>query len=219
MRNITYNKKKYEIDDLGFLVNPDSWDEDFAEGMAIGVRIPNKLTKEHRDVINFIRGYYREHHKCPNVFETCREVGLGLNELRKLFPTGYLRGACKLAGVTYKDIPIGNQLIEEKAIKTKLTIGGDDYLVDHYGFLLDPDQWDEKFAGYVAANSSIAGGQLTEDHWRIINFLRQRYSEYKTVPLVYETCDVLKISLNGLEKLFPGGYHRGAVKMAGLRVR
>ena len=219
MHNITYNNKKYEIDDLGFLVNPDSWDEDFAEGMAIGVRIPHQLTKEHHFVINFIRGYYRHYHKCPNVFETCRGVGLGLTELRRLFPTGYLRGACKLAGITYKDIPVGNQAIEEQTLEARLTIGGDEYLVDYYGFLIDPGRWDEKFAEHTAAGSSIAGGGLTDEHWRGINFLRQRYAEYKTVPLVYETCDVLKISLKDLERLFPDGYHRGAVKIAGLRVR
>jgi tRNA 2-thiouridine synthesizing protein E len=60
---------------------------------------------------------------------------------------------------------------------------------------------------------------LTDDHWRVINFLRKRFEETGTVPTVYETCEENRIELENLESLFPDGYHRGAVKVSGLRVR
>jgi tRNA 2-thiouridine synthesizing protein E len=52
-----------------------------------------------------------------------------------------------------------------------------------------------------------------------LNSIRKRFEETGTVPTVYETCEMNQIELEDLESLFPDGYHRGAVKIAGLRVR
>ena len=60
---------------------------------------------------------------------------------------------------------------------------------------------------------------LTGKHWEIIYFMRHSFKETGVVPTVYETCDANNLEIEELEKLFPHGYHRGAVKMAGLRVR
>lgn len=61
-------------------------------------------------------------------------------------------------------------------------------------------------------------GKLTEKHWAVINCLRQRFKKDKTVLTIYETCEANQIDMAELERLFPDGYHRGAVKIAGLRV-
>jgi tRNA 2-thiouridine synthesizing protein E len=50
-------------------------------------------------------------------------------------------------------------------------------------------------------------------------FLRQRFATNNIVPTVYETCEANHIELEELQRLFPDGYHRGAVKLGGLRVR
>ena len=60
---------------------------------------------------------------------------------------------------------------------------------------------------------------LTEKHWEVIDFLRKKYAESRKVPTVYETCEATGVGLQELERLFPQGYHRGAVKIAGLRAR
>ena len=60
--------------------------------------------------------------------------------------------------------------------------------------------------------------KLTDKHWQIINFLRKSFEKNNMVPTIYETCEANGIDLEELEKLFPDGYHRGAVKIAGLRV-
>ncbi len=49
-------------------------------------------------------------------------------------------------------------------------------------------------------------------------FLRKRFQETGSVPTVYETCEQNKIEIEDLERLFPDGYHRGAVKISGLHV-
>ncbi len=61
--------------------------------------------------------------------------------------------------------------------------------------------------------------KLNESHWQIIRFLREFFRKNHRVPTVYETCESLRLSIEELERLFPDGYHRGAVKIAGLRVR
>jgi len=92
------------------------------------------------------------------------------------------------------------------------------YEVDVRGFLVNPDQWDEYYALHRAYEMKIGGGELTEDHWKVIKFLRENYKKNKRIPTVYETCKKLHLEIDELERLFPDGYHRGAVKLAGLRV-
>ena len=149
--------------------------------------------------------------------------GLSLKELKIFFPTGYLRGACRLAGITYKEGYVGQNPSDWPtylAIKDANVIYEDKtYRVDVRGFLVDPDEWDVYFAIHRAFDMKIPGGKLTDKHWKIIKFLREIYKKNKKVPTVYETCEKNNIELGELEQLFPDGYHRGAVKLAGLRLR
>lgn len=59
---------------------------------------------------------------------------------------------------------------------------------------------------------------LSEKHWKIINYLRDRYQAEKCVPTVFQCCGENNIEMDDLAELFPDGYQRGAVKIAGLRV-
>jgi tRNA 2-thiouridine synthesizing protein E len=97
------NDKTYEVDSLGFLLSYSQWDEDFAEALAASVDLPDGLSQRHWAVIYFIRAYYDRLGRCPMVYETGRANKLRLKDLEVLFPAGYLRGACKLAGITYRD--------------------------------------------------------------------------------------------------------------------
>jgi tRNA 2-thiouridine synthesizing protein E len=91
------------------------------------------------------------------------------------------------------------------------------YRVDAYGFLVDPSEWDEDFAINKSEELKMPKG-LTNEHWRIVRFLRGRFEQTGSVPTVYETCADNGIEIEDLERLFPDGYHRGAVKISGLRV-
>ena len=223
MPAFNYKGKYYELDSNNFLKNFKSWDDDFAKGMAQHLGMQEDLTKEQWDVINFIRNTYKSFGRCPNIYETCRMCGLRLREVKMFFPTGYLRGACRLAGITYKEGFVGQYPSDwppYMAAEDINVISADKiYHVDVRGFLENPDDWDEYYAIHRSFDMKIPGGKLTDKHWQIIHFLRESYKKNKEIPTVYETCEENDMDLEGLERLFPDGFHRGAVKIAGLRVR
>ena len=224
MEMLNYKGKSYELDSRDFLKDSKNWDVDFVLGMAQHLGMREDLTKEQWDIINFIRDTYESTARCPNIYETCRMCGItSFKELKMFFPTGYLRGACRLAGITYKEGHLGQHPSDwppYEAMRDLDVIYKDKtYLVDTRGFLIDPEDWDEYYAIYRAFDMKIPGGKLTDEHWKIIKFLRESYQKNKEVPTVYETCEKNNIDLSELERLFPDGYHRGAIKIAGLRVR
>ena len=92
------------------------------------------------------------------------------------------------------------------------------YLVDQYGFLMKASEWDEDYAIRKAEEMKMPG-MLSDKHWQIIHFLREQYKRTGVVPTVYDCCESNNIELEDMEKLFPDGYQRGAVKLSGLRVR
>ena len=227
-----YKGKSYEVDSNYFLADYNSWDKGFAKGMAQRLGMAEGLRKEQWDVIKFLRESYKETGICPNVYETCRICNLRVNELWTLFPHGFLRGACKLAGISYREGFVGQYKTTWPPYKGRTAedmcddkvhlvdkCGDKIYLVDVRGFLVNPDGWDEYYAIHRAYDMKIPGGKLTDKHWQIIRFLRESYDQDKVVPTIYETCGKNNINLEELEQLFPDGYHRGAVKIAGLRVR
>ena len=221
MNILKHKGKNYSLDHRGFLKNSEQWDENFAEGMAPKLRIEKGLTKEHWDAIHSIRDTFNETGICPTIFETCRMNGLRRKQLKELFPTGYMRGACKLAGITYSDSHNQQELFYTAEIAEALHALAvkKTYTVDVRGFLVDPDEWDEHYAIHRAYDMKIPGGKLTEKHWKIIHFLRESYKKNNEIPTVYDTCEANQLELEDLERLFPDGYHRSAVKLAGLRLR
>ncbi len=213
-----YKGKTYHIDDGGFLVDSTDWDEDFSEAVAkkLGMIIP--LPARHRKIILFIRETFEQTGRCPSVFETCRAHQMKLSEFRALFPTGYLRGTCKIAGFTYREGDVKHSWAEAADREARASPQEKICRVDVRGFLVDPTAWDENLAIHWARNFKMADG-LSANHWMIIRFLRQHYEQNESVATVLDTCQMNKIVLDELERLFPEGYHRGAVRLAGLRVR
>jgi tRNA 2-thiouridine synthesizing protein E len=209
--------KAYEVGDEDFLMHPDQWDESFVEAMASRVEIKGGVTASHWEVIKFIRDVFSRSGRCPLVHETCKALGLRTLELSRLFPTGYLRGACKLAGITYREQEIHpSWLAKERSSRVTAPLEDRVYRVNIRGFLVDSSEWDEDFAIHKSREMKMAGS-LTERHWQIIRFLRQQYGKTGMVPTVYETCTANHLEIEELGELFPDGYHRGAVKLAGLR--
>lgn len=220
----SYNNKDYEVDSSGFLTDRTLWDEGFAEGMAAQMKIDGGLTDGHWKIIRFIRSEFEESGECPLVFSTCRASGISPKNLKSLFPTGYTKGACKLAGLSYRDRFMdyyGENLSRGKAKPTRPAIpmadSGKVYRVDAFGFLVDPSEWDEAFAVNKAREMKMPGG-LSERHEEVIQYLRRSNVNQETVPSVSECCEALGMELDQIEKLFPDGYVRGALKIAGLRI-
>ncbi|MCU0597973.1 MAG: TusE/DsrC/DsvC family sulfur relay protein [Desulfobacterales bacterium] len=215
----THKEKKYETDPMGFIADFQEWDTDFAEGLAGKLKMPTPLTREHWDVIDYIRETFVQTGRCPTIFETAKNTSLHRRILKKLFPTGYLRGACLLAGITYKEGFVRQKELSKVTSDFHHGMSDKVYRVDVRGFLVDPMEWNEAYAEYKAFEMKIPGGKLSKRHWEVLHFLRKSYEQTKIVPTIHETCDFLNIEFDELEQLFPDGYHRGAVKIAGLKVR
>lgn len=90
--------RTYDVDEDGFLQEPDKWNEDVAKDFARTEGI-TELTDAHWKVINYIRGYFLQFGIAPMVRKVCKESGYKLNEVYQLFPSGPAKGACKLAGL------------------------------------------------------------------------------------------------------------------------
>ena len=216
MKNFIYKNKKYKVDKHGYLVDPRQWDIDFAEGMAPKVRITNGLNEQHWRIINFIRNSFEKINVCPLVYVACKENNLGLGELNALFPTGYHRGACKLAGISYRQKYFQKYYLEENNLRIENDYKMKIYRIDAQGFLVDPSEWDENFALNKAFELKLPD-LLTDEHWKVLKYLRSYFKKSKELPTVYQVCQDNDIKLEDLDSLFPDGYHRGAVKLAGLR--
>ncbi|MFC1901380.1 valine--tRNA ligase [Chloroflexota bacterium] len=67
----------------------------------------------------------------------------------------------------------------------------------------------------ILAGEEIAQG-LTEDHWRVINFLRWYYLEWESAPPVRMLSRQTGLSLRDLRQLFPDGLAKCACRYAGL---
>jgi tRNA 2-thiouridine synthesizing protein E len=216
MTTVTFKSKTYEVDSEGFLLDFNQWDKDYAEGVAPELHIEGGLRDDHWEIIAFMRKAYLETGRCPLVFQTCLVNRLSVEELDKLFPTGYLRGACKLAGITYGVCFAAYSVKSAPPDDVAAPSPDKVYSVNVNGFLVDPSDWDESFAIAKAYEMKMQD-RLNENHWQILHYLRKQYEENGSVPTVFATCRAHRLSIEDLERLFPDGYHRGAVKLAGLR--
>ena len=88
----------YEVDENGFMQEPDKWTEDIAEAYAKLENV-NELTEEHWKALNYIREYYLKNGICPMIRRLIKETGFSLSKLYQLFPKGPAQSACKWAGV------------------------------------------------------------------------------------------------------------------------
>lgn len=91
---------------------------------------------------------------------------------------------------------------------------------DPHGYLLRLDDWSPEIADVIADGEGIT---LTDEHWQILNFLRDYYSEYGLAPNVRTLVKALARKFDAsiankkhLYTLFPEGPSRQGCKIAGL---
>jgi TusE/DsrC/DsvC family sulfur relay protein len=89
---------RIEVDEDGFIQEPERWDENVAAALATTEGI-DSLTEDHWKVMNYLRNYYLEFGVAPMIRKLCKETGFKLKEIYELFPSGPAKGACKLAGL------------------------------------------------------------------------------------------------------------------------
>ena len=89
---------KVEVDEDGFLQEPDSWNENVAAALATTEGVAD-MTEAHWKVVNYLRDYYAKFGIAPMIRKLCKETGYPLKEIYELFPSGPAKGACKVAGL------------------------------------------------------------------------------------------------------------------------
>jgi len=91
---------------------------------------------------------------------------------------------------------------------------------DEEGYIQELDKWSKELAEVIAKDENI---EMTDEHWEVVNFLRDYYEEYQIAPAVRVLIKSIKKTM-GKEKgnnkylytLFPYGPAKQACKIAGL---
>ncbi|MDP8051348.1 MULTISPECIES: TusE/DsrC/DsvC family sulfur relay protein [Pasteurellaceae] len=91
---------------------------------------------------------------------------------------------------------------------------------DNEGYLKNLSDWSPELAETIAQNEELV---LTDEHWEIINVVREFYQEYNTSPAIRMLVKTLankfgqeKGNSRYLQRLFPNGPAKQATKIAGL---
>ncbi|MDH5408851.1 MAG: TusE/DsrC/DsvC family sulfur relay protein [Gammaproteobacteria bacterium] len=91
---------------------------------------------------------------------------------------------------------------------------------DEEGYLADLNDWEPEVATAMAKDEDV---ELSENHWEVINFLREYYEEYQIAPAVRVLTKAIGKKLGPdkgnskyLYELFPYGPGKQACKYAGL---
>ena len=91
---------------------------------------------------------------------------------------------------------------------------------DEEGYIIDISQWNQELAALIAEAENI---DMDNDHWEVVNFLRNYYEEYQIAPAVRVLTKAVKRTLGPekgnskyLYELFPDGPLKQASKIAGL---
>lgn len=91
-----------ERDAEGYLIEPGDWNEDVARALALDENI--ELTDGHWDAIRFMREYHDEHQVAADARFVIKHLAErygkdAQKKLFELFPYGYVKQACKIAGM------------------------------------------------------------------------------------------------------------------------
>jgi TusE/DsrC/DsvC family sulfur relay protein len=91
---------------------------------------------------------------------------------------------------------------------------------DEEGYLVNLSDWSEEVANQIAKQENV---EMTPNHWEVVNFLREYYTEYQIAPAIRVLTKAIGKKLGAdkgnskyLYELFPYGPAKQACKIAGL---
>lgn len=91
---------------------------------------------------------------------------------------------------------------------------------DEEGYITDIGAWSKELADVIAQSENIT---MNNEHWEVVNFLRNYYEEYQIAPAVRVLTKAIAKTLGPdkgnskyLYELFPYGPAKQACKIAGL---
>lgn len=99
-------------------------------------------------------------------------------------------------------------------------VNGKTIEADEEGYITNLDDWSEELAGLIAEKEGVS---MSDEHWEVVNFLREYYAEYQIAPAVRVLTKAIAKKLGPekgnnkyLYELFPYGPAKQACKIAGL---
>jgi dissimilatory sulfite reductase related protein len=98
MSTFTHGNVSIEVDEDGFMLEPEKWNEDVAKALATTEGV-NELNDEHWKLVHYLRNYFLQFGVAPMIRKLCKETGYDLKKVYELFPSGPAKGACKVAGL------------------------------------------------------------------------------------------------------------------------
>jgi tRNA 2-thiouridine synthesizing protein E len=85
--------------------------------------------------------------------------------------------------------------------------------VNDEGFLTSPDDWNEDIA---VALAQVEGINLSDEHWKVIRFMRDDFTESGKVPTIRRIKKAGGVPIKDIYRLFPDGPAKKAARIAGL---
>ncbi len=222
----------------GRLARLSDWNEAMAEELASLDGL--KLGPDHWTVIKTMREYYHDYRVSPvkkllkrNLRKETGSDRFTDQYLDELFPGGVQLQGTKIAGIPAPHLDAelererdqgtpepGQSAAPVAHFVESFAFEGKTYRVSRQGNLLDLHLWNARLANYMAEKEGIT---LSEDHWEVINFLREFYFTYGISPMVkilmkYMAEDIgpERASRDFLYHLFPKGPARQGSRIAGL---
>ena len=98
MAKATLGGQEIEIDEDGFIQEPEKWNKDVAEDLA-KTEEAYPMNEEAWRLVNYLRDYYVKYEIAPPVRMLTKQTKLDLKRIYELFPGGPAKGACKVAGL------------------------------------------------------------------------------------------------------------------------
>ena len=96
----------------------------------------------------------------------------------------------------------------------ELEVGNRTVRVDNAGFMLEFNDWTKEVAEALAKLSSQY--PLTEDHWRVIAYVRGYYEVHNTAPMLRAILKRTNLKERKLRTLFPRSCRECICQIAGL---
>ena len=87
-------------------------------------------------------------------------------------------------------------------------------ILDNDGFLNEISNWTREMAQELAERNDL--GPLTENHWKIIEYVRDYYIKHGESPPIVKIGKATGFTSGQICKMFPCGVARGAYRLAGL---
>lgn len=92
------------------------------------------------------------------------------------------------------------------------TINGVTIDVNEEGYLTNHAQWNREVAAALAAEEGIT---LTDEHWKVLDFIARDFAEKGVVPGMRRMNKVGNIATKDLYSLFPDGPIKKAARISG----